>query len=65
MVLIAIMAGVISAGFTWFGWELFQNVFAIRRRAKAARAAEQAPQPDAEEKATEKPAAPEVKQKRA
>ena len=36
VVLIAVMAGIVSAGFTWFGWELFQNIFAIlRRRARA------------------------------
>ena len=64
IVLIAIMAGIVSAGFTWFGWELIQNIFAVlRRRPQTPRAGEQKAQ-DAAEKARQKPAAPrEVKQK--
>jgi len=59
IILIAIMAGIVSAGFTWFGWELFQNIFAIlRRRAlrKTQAAAQQKPQRKTKQKPSQKPA---------
>ena len=66
IILIAVMAGVVSAGFTWFGWELVQNIFAIRRNRPApAPVAEQTPPRGAAEKTAEKPAPKrEAKQKR-
>ena len=59
IVLIAVMAGIVSAGFTWFGWELFQNIFAVRRRRANTNpppAAEQRPERNMAEKAGQKPA---------
>lgn len=59
VILIALMTGIVSAGFTWFGWELCQNVFAIlRRRAlgKTQAAAQRTLQREADEKPAQKPA---------
>ena len=61
VILIALMAGIVSAGFTWFGWELFQNILAVlRRRAlhKTQAAAQQKPEREAREKPAQKPAPP-------
>jgi hypothetical protein len=69
IVLIAAMSGIVSAGLTWFGWELFQNIFAIReRRANMPPAEKQTPQRNMAQKGGQKPgqkrAVPrEVKQK--
>ena len=67
VILIALMTGIVSAGFTWFGWELFQNIFAVlRRRARATppSSAEQTPQREAGGKPAQEPATQrEVKQK--
>jgi len=69
IILIAVMAGIVSAGFTWFGWDLCQNIFAIlRRRARAnpPSPAKQTTQRDTKEKAPQKPATKrEVNQKAA
>ncbi len=44
IILIAIMAGAVAAGFTWFGWGLFQNIFAASRNRRVPTAvAEQPP----------------------
>ncbi|HUW59673.1 MAG TPA: hypothetical protein VMZ06_01605 [Candidatus Bathyarchaeia archaeon] len=59
IILIALMAGIVSAGFTWFGWELFQNIFAILRRRPRPNPpspAEQKTQRNANEKTSQKPA---------
>ena len=60
VVLIAVMAGIVSAGFTWFGWGLFQNVFADRRRraiTNPSSTAEQAPESGVPEKTPQQTAA--------
>jgi len=36
IIMIAVMTGVVAAGFTWFGWELVENLFALARRRKTA-----------------------------
>ncbi|MCX5770740.1 MAG: hypothetical protein NTZ09_10775 [Candidatus Hydrogenedentes bacterium] len=57
IVLIAAMSGIVSAGLTWFGWELFQNIFAIReRRANMPPADEQTPQRNMAQKTAQKTA---------
>lgn len=42
IVILAIMVGIVTAGFTWFGWELCENVFTLigRSRKKKREAAE-------------------------
>lgn len=49
IIVIAIMAGVVAAGFTWFGWELIENLLALPRRRKET-PRETAPNPPPQEK---------------
>ena len=61
IILIAVMAGIVAAGFTWFGWELLQNIFAVRRRRGDTNPPAATPTPQRE--SGEKPAQPEVDKK--